>query len=735
MFCHHTTRRKSAAGCLFIKLSLRGLLTAGVVAAGPAHSQAVRAPLTIERLVASPSLAGTSPTALAWSPNSRWLAFLWNAEARPAREIWLVHRDSLTPRRITAPGEGISSFMWSPHGTSLIIRKGEAITRIGLDGSLQNSVAQGVGGASDVRQSPDGKVISWLNDGDLWMAPVDGGTATRLTSVGVPPIAAIPLGTYYAPDVEIGAGIWGGPSYTWSPDGRHIALHQVDRRNVRKVPFPYYLGGEAVLNMLRRSYPGDTNEVRRVGLLNVSTKNIQWLDLPDGANHRVVTLEWSPSGQLLIDQESDDAIDRWLHIASADGEVQRVWRDSRDTRIYNDIASTWHVDGKRIVMTSDLGDRYRLYAITPGDTVARALTSEESDVAGVAVSNRATNSIFYVSNAERPSERHVYRIASRGGSATRLTTIPGVHAPNVSPDGQMLALVSSDDVSPPELFLTSGVAAQAPRRITRSPSAEFAQHPWIRARYVSFPASDGPYTLHARIVEPPNLDRSRKYPVLFGPVYSNTVRNRWGGLNGMVQQMMAIEKGYITVQVDVRGSTGYGREFREKFLMDWGGSDLNDLEAAVNYMKGLPYVDASRLGIWGSSYGGTLTVYSLLKKPGLFTAGVAGAPATDPFTFGSDDVAIARRPQTHPETFKRGAAQYAANLRDHLLIIHGMQDDVVPFRTSVDLAEELMRQGKTFDFAFAPAATHGWTQRPYYARYLLQRMVDHFDRYMGGGPR
>lgn len=702
--------------------------------AGPLRAQVRPSPLTIERLVATPSLAGTAPSAPTWSPDSRWLAFLWNAEGRPAREVWLIHRDSVAPRRLTNPGTGIGGFVWNQDGLSLFVKVGETIVQLGVDGSAARVLVEGVRDASDLALSPDAKWLTWLSAGDLWRTASTGGAPERLTSVGVPPIGSIPLGTYYAPDREIGGGIWGGPAYAWSPDSKTIAVHEVDRRKVRTVPFPYYPGGEVVMNMLRRSYPGDTNEVRRVGLLNVTTKNLQWLALPDGADHRVVTLEWSPGGQLLVDQESDDAINRWLHLASANGSLQRIWHDSRDTRVYNDIASTWHPDGKRVIMTSDLGDRYQLYALTPGDSAPTPLTSPASDVAGAALSNLRTGAVFYVSNAVKPSERHVFRL-SPGSAALQLTTTPGVHAPAVSPDGQTLALISSDDVSPPELFLTNAVRAAAPKRITHSPSAEFGRYPWIRGRYVAFPASDGPYTLHARIIEPPNLDRTRKYPVLFGPVYSNTVRNRWSGLYGMVQQMMAIEKDYITVQVDVRGSTGYGREFREKFLMDWGGSDLNDLEAAVNYMKSLPYVDGSRMGIWGSSYGGTLTVYSLLKKPGLFAAGVAGAPATDPFSFGSDDVAIARRPQTHPETFQRGAAQYAANLRDHLLIIHGMQDDVVPFRTSVALADELMKQGKDFDFAFAPAATHGWTQRPYYARYLLQRMVDHFDRYLAGGPR
>jgi dipeptidyl-peptidase-4 len=266
--------------------------------------------------------------------------------------------------------------------------------------------------------------------------------------------------------------------------------------------------------------------------------------------------------------------------------------------------------------------------------------------------------------------------------------------------------------------------------VTSPGSPEFASYHWVAPRYQSFKHQSEPYTIHARILEPANLDRGKKYPVIFGPVYSNTVRNHWNGLYGMVQQLL-VQRGYIVVQVDVRGSTGYGREFREKFLMDWGGGDLDDLASAVDYLRTLPYADTDRMGIWGSSYGGTLTVFMLLKKPGLFKAGVAAAPATNPHFFGSDDVAIARRPSTNPDAFERGnALPYAKNLKDHLLIIHGMQDDVVPFKTSVALADELMKLGKDFDFAFAPAATHGWTQRDYYARFLLTKLINHFDRYL-----
>ena len=252
----------------------------------------------------------------------------------------------------------------------------------------------------------------------------------------------------------------------------------------------------------------------------------------------------------------------------------------------------------------------------------------------------------------------------------------------------------------------------------------------MRPRYQTFRNQLHGFDVHARILEPVNLDRSRRHPVIFGPMYSNTVRNRWGGVNGTLQQWM-VQQGYIVVQVDVRGSVGYGRRFREAFLMDYGGGDLDDVQAVVDGMKALPYVDGARMGIWGSSYGGLLTVHALLKRPGMFAAGVAGAPAVDPHAFGPDDVAITRDPTSHPEAFVEGSALgLGADLRDHLLIIHGLMDDVVPFRTTMALVERLILLGKDVDLATAPAATHAWAARESYAVYFFRKLTQYFDRYL-----
>jgi len=706
----------------------------------PAGGASQESALTVDRIVSQTSITGTSPSAPAWSPVGNRLAFLWNDSAMPRREIWIVEGDGTELHRLTRETEGtggVSQFVWTPSGAALIYIRAGDVWRIETTGGGEDEgvcLTATAGGKSNLAVSPDGRYASFLQEGDLWLLNLETNLLARATRVGVPSISSVPLGTYSRPDVEIGPYVWGGPTYRWSPDSRTIAVHYVDRREMRIVSFPYYLGDETLVNNHRRGYPGDPNEHRTVGFYDVESGELNLLDLPDPTGNRVVDFSWSPSGKLLIDRESDTAEERWLHMVDpASGRLEQIWHDERDTRVYTSIGSAWHTDGKRVLFLSDLGDRYGLYLLDSENGPPVLLTNERFDVTGAPLVNAGTGSIFFQSNEPSPYERHVFQISDEGGTATRISTLPGQNQPYPSPDGSIVAILHSDDLSPTELYLVAADGRSTERRITTSPPAEFGRRSWARARYVTFPSRIDDYTLHARVLEPVDLDRAKRYPVVFGPVYSNTVRNRWGGRNALLQQLL-VERGYIVVQVDVRGSTGYGRAFREEFLMDFGGEDLEDLHSAVEYMATLPYVDPDRIGIWGSSYGGLLTVYSLLKKPGVFKAGVAGAAAVDPYFFGTDDVAIVRRPQSHPEAFARGAAQYAENLQDHLLIIHGTQDDVVPFKTTVMLAEELMRQGKDFDFAFAPGTTHGWTRRPHHARYLLEKLVTHFDRYLGAGP-
>lgn len=695
-----------------------------------------RAPeLTLERILSGPSLTGTAPSSPLWSPDSSRLAFRWNDEARSRREIWVVEADGSDLRRLTSDSEGRSSvrdLAWLPGGDGMIYLRSGELWCTDLTGKSVR-LFEFDGSPSNLAVSPDSRYASVLQNGDLWLVELSEGPTRgairRMTTVGVASISNLAIGRYRRRDVEIGSYIWGGPTYAWAPDSRSIAVHYVDRREVRTVPFPNYLGDETNPNLVRRSYPGDPNESRMVGLLQVDSGELKLLDLPDPDATRVVDFSWSAGGRLLLDRESDTAVDRWLHVLEpATGDLRELWHDHRETRVYTTAGSQWHPDGKHVIVLGDLRDRYGLYALSFEDPEPRLLTDPAFDVTGGPLL-AANGAIFYPSNQPSPHEQHVFRTELNGGVPTRVTSQPGTARPYPSPDGARMAMLHSDDVSPTELYLADASGGNSIRRITRSLPSDFEQRSWAKARYVTFPSLVDDATLHARILTPKNLEPGRRYPVLFGPIYSNTVRNRWAGFYGMLQQLL-VEKGFIVVQVDVRGSTGYGRAFREQFLADFAGRDLDDLESAVTHLETLPYVDPDRIGIWGSSYGGTLTVFALLKKPGLFDAGVACAAAVDPHFFGGDDVAIVRRPDTHPDAFLRGAVQYAANLKDPLLLIHGMQDQVVPFKTVVVLAEELMRKGKDFDFAFAPAGTHGWTSPPHYARYLLGKLISHFERHL-----
>ncbi len=753
-------------------------------------------PLTLELITGRPAPAGTAPAGLRWAPDGRYLAFLWDDAGRQAQDIWLVEREGNSPVCLTRAAaevraaRGVTDLVWAPESHAVVFLCGGDVWEVAAPGGTPRRLTSPSGASSagsepasektELGISPDGSLVSFLEGGDLWFLPRAGGTPRRVTAIGRPAVGQVPLGTYYRRDVEIGPATWGGPpSYAWSPDGRYLAVHVVDRRQVPTMALPYYLDEAAVMNVLRRGRPGDVNESRSIGFYDVEEGTLRLLGLSAATDTRIVSFAWSPAGTLLIDRETDDAVDRHLLLADPQtGRFTEIWHDHRESRIYNDVASAWHGDGRRILVSGDLDDRYRLYLFDPsakpqddgarggahdgaGDVIPRGthLTASEEGLSsdlvfcagslrsltpgphdvtgpGIPVPGGAGNSvpgttdILYVSSEPSPYERHVWRTDEWGAARVRLTTRPGVHTPFLSPDGRTLALLSTDDATPPELYLTDAGTPAEPRRITHSRPSQFRTVAWRAARYVSFPHREDRFAIHARILEPPRLDRSKRHPVILGNMYSNTVRNRWEPRFAALQQYLSTECGYIVVQVDVRGSTGYGRDFREAFLMDWGGGDLEDIHSAVDYLKTLPYVDGERIGIWGTSYGGTLTIYSLLRKPGLFRAGVAAAPAVDPHFFGSDDVAICRRPQTHPYTFTRGALQYAANLRDHLLIIHGMQDDVVPFQTSMMLVEELMRLGKDFELALAPAATHAWSRRPDYALYLMRRLVGHFERYL-----
>ncbi|MFO0452464.1 MAG: prolyl oligopeptidase family serine peptidase, partial [Pseudomonadota bacterium] len=540
----------------------------------------------------------------------------------------------------------------------------------------------------------------------------------RATRIGVPGIGRVPVGAFVAPDREVA-------SYRWTPDSRWLALEQVDRRAVRRMPVPSYLHREPILHEVRRGYPGDEDLLQTIGLYEVAYGTVRELALGEPNRRALIGYEWSPvAPELLVEQDTWDGERRWISVASAaDGRIRELVQDFRPRRIYALFTSAWSSDGRRVFFVGDSEDWYRLYAVPAAGGRAVRLAAGDYDVAGTGFSattllaSAATRELFYVSAEAGARERHVYRVPERGGRGVRVTRRPGVHQQmTVSPDASRVAVVASDDVTPPELYVVD-VKSGRDTRVTRSPLPEFEAFPRVRARYVSFPSRDG-YTLHARVVAPPDMEPGKVYPVLIGNVYSGTVLDQWASPRpiSLVQQWLAHTRGYVSVQVDLRGSVGYGVKFREAFQGDWGGGDLEDLHATVDWLKTQPWADATRIGIWGNSYGGMMALFALFERPGMFAAGIAGSPAVDVHYFTQGDQHLSRRPQTHPEIFRKSTlTNYGEKLEDPLLFIHGLHDDIVPFKTTVDLMEKLMLLGKDFDLVMPPQSGHWWATPEHYA--------------------
>jgi dipeptidyl-peptidase 4 len=221
-----------------------------------------------------------------------------------------------------------------------------------------------------------------------------------------------------------------------------------------------------------------------------------------------------------------------------------------------------------------------------------------------------------------------------------------------------------------------------------------------------------------------------------GSIYSNTVRNQWGGRNAHPLwgfDRVLLEKGYVVFALDVAGSSGHGTAFRRRIRLDYGGIDVEDIHSGVEWLVAQGIADSSRVGIWGSSYGGLLTSMSLFTKPGIYRAGIAAAPATNVFHALTGEQRVMDTPQQRPTEFARASSSTkAAGLRDALMLVHGMRDVVVLYRDSAWLTQYLMQLGRDVELVTLPDAPHGWDLGArYQTRYAFTRMLNFFDRQLG----
>ncbi|MDQ2920046.1 MAG: prolyl oligopeptidase family serine peptidase [Acidobacteriota bacterium] len=438
-------------------------------------------------------------------------------------------------------------------------------------------------------------------------------------------------------------------------------------------------------------------------------------------------LQWSEDGKhAALMARSADNKDRWvLWLDPATGKTKVLTKVHDDAWVGGPGASTlgWLPDNERVYFQSERDGFAHLYTVSTkvGDPIQ--LTSGQFEVSGVRLSNDKTK--FYFTSSEGSYfERHRYSMPLAGGARTRITTMPGNNQVDVSPDDTMLADVRSYSNKPPELYLLpnkpadAGAPAEA-QPVTTSPIPEFSSHDWIDPRIISFKARDGA-TVYGRMYKPSNW-KGGGPAVLFvhGAGYLQNVHRWWSSYyREYMFHHLLMERGFVVLDIDYRGSAGYGRDWRTGIYRHMGGKDLSDHVDAVNYLVKEHGVDAKRIGIYGGSYGGFITLMGMFTEPDVFAAGAALRPVTDWAHYNNSYTSnILNLPQNDAEAYKRSSPIYFADgLKGALLICHGMVDTNVNFQDTVRLVEKLIELRKdNWQVAPYPAEDHGFDREASWA--------------------
>ncbi|HEY6046010.1 MAG TPA: alpha/beta fold hydrolase [Pyrinomonadaceae bacterium] len=448
---------------------------------------------------------------------------------------------------------------------------------------------------------------------------------------------------------------------------------------------------------------------------------------PNDRDVQLSQLQWSDDGShaVLMARAADNK-DRWVMLLDpVTGKTRVLANIHDDAWVDGPGANTlgWLPDNSHVYFESERDGWSHLYSVSLDGSAPTQLTSGPFEVSDVSLSPDKTK--FYFTSSEGSLfERHLYSMAINGGPRARITSLPGNHQVDVSPDESMLADVFSYSNRPPELFLRAVNANQqtgpvANEQVTTSPVPEFFTHDWIDPRLVSFKARDGA-TVWARLYVSSN-HKPGGPAVLFvhGAGYLQNVHRWWSSYyREYMFNHLLMERGFVVLDIDYRGSAGYGRDWRTGIYRHMGGKDLTDHVDAVNYLVKEFGVDAKRVGLYGGSYGGFITLMGMFTQPDVFAAGAALRPVTDwahynnPYTSN-----ILNLPQSDAEAYKRSSPIYFANgLKGALLICHGMVDVNVNFQDTVRLVEKLIELRKeNWEVAPYPVEDHGFEREESWA--------------------
>ncbi|GAA4442923.1 S9 family peptidase [Pontibacter saemangeumensis] len=570
--------------------------------------------------------------------------------------------------------------------------------------------------------SPDGKQVAYVSGNNIYVENLQNNEVKQLTKDG---ITKRINGTF---DWAYEEEFYCRDGFRWSPDSKAIAFWQLDANEVKDylminhtdsiypvvIPVEYPVAGEAV-------------SPYRIGVVDVATAHINWMDVPgDPKQHYVPRMEWAAnSEEVIVEQLNRKQNESKLYLCDVtNGRAKQVYAEKDAAWI--DILPAWDSDyrfggwnwlngGREFLWASEKDGWRHLYRISRDGRNETLITKGKYDVMDITAVNEATGYIYFMASPDNATQQYLYRVRLNGkGKAERLSpeTQSGTHAYNISPNTRFAYHRFSNYYTKPaaewvalpnhKALNGNSTVAQAIAQADKAKSS---------LEFFEVKTSEG-VEMDAWMVKPVPFDPQKKYPVVF-QVYTEpagqTVLDQYGiGQNGLYKGNMA-EDGYLYVSVDNRGTPApKGREWRKSIYRKVGLLNIHDQAMAAREILKLPYVDTSRVAVWGWSGGGSATLNLLFQHPSLYKTGISIAAVANQLTY--DNIYQERYmglPEENREDFVQGSPiTHAKNLRGNLLYIHGTGDDNVHYNNAEQLINELIRHGKQFQVMPYPNRTH-----------------------------
>ncbi len=754
--------------CLFS--SLMAFAQPGTTVPAP-EAQATKE-LTIESIFKDAGILGRGPESIKWSPDGTKVSFVQRddsgdhgalrfVDVTTGRGAVLVASEKLATlapsssaikderKKEAAQRYSIAAYHWSPDSKKLLFDSQGQLWLYTLDTSTAVQVTASSEPSEDPKFSPDGSRIAYIRKHNLYVRPLGGGNEKALTKDGDDNLLNGEVDWVYEEE------LYTRSNYFWSPDGKQIAFLQMNEKEVPTYPITDWMPLHATVDQQKYPQPGDPNPNVRLGVVNSDGGKLKWItisgassgSLPLGGNSNVLVprFGWVRNGLLwaMAMNRVQDRLDLYF-IDVNSGKSKLIMNESTDAWIdmHPEVDFQLLASGDRYLWTSwrDGHNHIYLYQFdkqNPLDSEAKVvlqLTHGDWEVENIDAVDEQRGIVYFSANEGDWRQKNIFAVGLDGQNFHRISKENGSHFADFDPkDSKYYVDGYSNLTTPPSISLCTVDGHCNPFWKARSVEA----YNLLTPKLVDFKAADGTTVLGGAILLPESgpMMTNGKVPLILNPYGgpgAPDIPDAWGEI-GFFDQILA-RQGFAILKVDNRGMANRGKAFALPIKHNFGEVELADqLAAAKQALEQFPQLDASRVGIWGWSYGGYLTLYALEHSDKL-KGGVSVAPVTDWRNY--DSIYTERYmglPKDNEDGYRKSSpVNFADNLHGKLLEVHGTGDDNVHMQNTIQMVNAFINAGKQFNLMVYPRKTHGIGG--FQARTHLFHMIeDHFEEVLAPG--